>query len=143
MGDFQFKNLSVRLFPAQDVGDHVCIDAFTCDDTHTCGDLNSCGPLSECDPCTFCTHQTCGDPLTNQVVLARDVEAMRESLAAHKQRLQDAIERVETQEAQLAARTRASSLQEADLLREQLVAALAELDEYRAQLAGDQTPDPG
>jgi hypothetical protein len=141
VGDFLFRNLSVRLLPQGDAAADdrdVCVAGSTvCDQNHTCFDLDTCGPLSA----DTCTIQTCGDPLTNQVLLPEDPGQMRVELQRHIERLSLAQANLQQRAKRLDELTRPRTIEELDRLRAGLVDAIAELDEQRARLLSDQQPE--
>lgn len=132
MGDFLFKNLSVRLLPADDLD--TCLRGSFCDPWHTCFDRMSGPGGAGCGFCTFCTYQTCGDKFTNDVVVPADKSRLREELAAHKARLQAVIEDIERREKALEDDAKPKSIEELDALRASLTDAIAELDEQRGRM---------
>lgn len=192
MSEFRFKNLSVRLFPAEAqaareectccsyvVGCGPCTNTVTVD----CGPCTNtvtvdCGPCTNtisvvCGPCSnavsfncgICSNVTCGrctntatiDPGCFCSVLgAEPTKVMapfpvrrfagragdvRAELAALKTHLQQALADVEANERQMESAARPRTVEEIDQLRAQLMDAVAELDEQRAQLEKD-TPRP-
>jgi hypothetical protein len=154
MSEFVFKNLSVKLFPAEGEarpleGDCIdcsreCTNAFTCG---PCTDIPTCAAhpaTAECEdpvpghPCDRgCAPGTIPcDDFTNIVPIKADVGDILARVAARKEQVRQYLGEIEAGEWQLRARVQPRSVEEIDLLRSQLLAAVAELDEQRAELEG-------
>jgi hypothetical protein len=162
MADFVFKNLAVKLLPA-DAGDDALRAFEACTEPPECGTCTeiTCqgctSPSDQCGACTDCTGVTepCGSctvvtevechvctciqhtevPIVSAPDEFGDPGDVRAELEAHKAHLRDSL-------AQTArAERRPQSLAEVDELRAQLEQALAELEERRAVLA--KRPQPG
>jgi hypothetical protein len=89
------------------------------------------------------TDQACApgtipcDPFTNIVPLKADeVDGIRGRLVARKEQVRQYLGEIEAGERYLAAGGKPGTVEEIDQLRQQLLAAVAELDEQRAQLEG-------
>jgi hypothetical protein len=158
MSEFMFRNLSVKLYPAEGDARRVCLDPSTI--VNLCGmcTLQTCGICTQ--GCTgtvpvvnWCqlvgtTPIVCGadgptgyqDAHTNLVIPA--VGDLRADLASLKEVLRQQLAAVEVREQQVQAAAKPKSVEEIDQLKSQMQAAMAELDEQRAQLQGG-TAAPG
>jgi hypothetical protein len=150
MPEFMFRNLSVKLFPAED-DRTACADATTvvdcspfqtqcgctnlCTGTFSCRQLCSATPsqMIACDPTS--RSPTIQGPHT-ELVFRADAASSREELAALKRDLRAQLADVEAMEQSLEDAGKPSTVDEIDGLKEQLLAAVAELDEHRARLTG-------
>jgi hypothetical protein len=147
MTEFMFRNLSVKLFPAND---EACADATTQPECTPCTHLIT-GPHESCDhtcfgapsipiavgpvcdgPPTFVNHV---DSTTNLISpVSGDI---RFELTRLKGDLRRQLAAVAVQEQELLAAARPTTVEQIDMLKAQLLATVAELDEQRAQLTGD------
>jgi hypothetical protein len=176
MGDFVFKNLSVKLLPAEGEvpGDECgactkctdatfcancthcteCTDCTICSAVTDCGNCTNCTVCSgttDCGECTHCTAPTCGVctcaantdvPIASEPFDVARGGDLRSELAAHKQRLRQAIALVEEEERKLEERGKPRSIEEIDMLKAHFLEAIAELEEQRAKLEADADPEP-
>jgi len=187
MGDFVFKNLSVKLLPAEgdapqgdaDRGECACCSYVVgCGDTGGCGCTRTvtCGECTGTPTCRGCTNspctqgETCGactqgctectdnptnctdcgacscsgtiDIVSEPEFDVRRVGDVRSELAAHKERLRQAISQVEDEERKLETRGKPQSIEEIDQLRSHFLDAIAELDEQRGKLESGEEPRP-
>ena len=165
MPEFMFRNLSVKLYPAG--GDPQlrlrdrtnftdCTPWFTFNQCMlACSDNPSipqvCGSPDTTDG--YCVDNTQGecdlasraggfvDDRTNVIIPpGTDIRAELSRLKVVLQRKVDAVD-TRIQEVENAAKPR--SVEQIDDLKSQLLAAVAELDEQRAQMEGDQPPASG
>jgi hypothetical protein len=149
--EFMFRNLSVKLFPAEGDALQVCQDRTTqvvdcspwqtacgctnlCTGTFACQQLCSATPsrMIACDPTT-----RSGDWLGphTEIVLPADADP-RQELALLKDSLQKTMAVVEAKQADLERAAKPTSVEQIDELKTQLLSAVAELDEQRARMAG-------
>lgn len=164
MADFVFKNLSVKLLPADAGADAVrsfeaCTEPPECgictevtcvgcsDPSDVCGNCTQCtGTTDPCGACTMCTEltcQVCTCAAHTEIPIASapedfglaDAGDARAELAAHKAHLRNSLAHVAQAE------RKPQSLEEADELRARLQEALAELEERRAVLEARTRPD--
>ena len=150
MSEFVFRNLSVKLFPAEGEGrplegdcidcSRVCTNAFTCGpctDTPTCANHPDTAECVDAVSDKGCAPGTIPcDPFTNIIPIKADMGDVRARVAARKEQVHQYLGEIEAGEWQLRARVQPSSVEEIDQLRSQLLAAVAELDEQRAELEG-------
>jgi len=205
MGEFSFKNLSVKLFPEVALAegaalaceccsyewhcdDCSCTDTPTapdcgpCTDTPTgpecgaCTDGETCGPCSvgetgtpcegpsdDCFPCTdFDPSIRCGDETCLEdtgchhsvtIVVAppedegfpaggrRSADVIRAELALLRTELRQAMGLPPEREEEAEAPGKPRTVEEVDRLRDALLGAVAELDEYRARIEGERPPE--
>jgi hypothetical protein len=152
MGEFMFRNLSVKLFPVEGEARQGCQDRSTL--------------VELCTPCTqlctgtvppACEHQGCTrepsipivvpphcdgpgtspgyvDTATHIILPAGDVAT---ELAALKLSLRRSLAVVEAREQDLQAAAKPTSIEGIDYLRAQLLEAVTELDEQRARIQGE------
>lgn len=184
MGEFVFKNLSVKLLPAEGdapqgdgrdcaccsyvVGCNGATDAgcgctrSPCTESPTCrGCTNNpctngptCGQCTNDVTCGICTRgdsmsgcSSCSCAGTIDIVSEPEFDVkrtgdIRSELAAHKERLRQAIAQVEDEERKLETRGKPQSIEEIDQLKTQFLDAIAELDAQRGRLATGEEPPP-
>jgi hypothetical protein len=144
MTEFMFRNLSVRLFPADD---EACADANTCT---PCTHLIT-GPPESCDHTCFgmpsipiTVKPICDSAATNPGYVDTTTKLIspvfgdaRTELGRLKDDLRRQLAAVEATERGLVAAARPTTVEEIDTLKSHLLATVAELDEQRAQLSGD------
>lgn len=149
MSEYTFRNLSMKVFPTE-VSDRGCVDGTSrvlgctpctelCTGTVTpCDDPPLCTAVAESVPIVkgpFCngpgTSPGYVDTTTNIILPAGDAAA---ELATLKQSLRVAMSAVEAAEEQVRAGSGLDVVAGVDRLRDQLMGAVAELDEYRDQL---------
>ena len=160
MSEFMFRNLSVRLYPAG--GDvRFCQDRFTqpVDPTiFNCPQACTMNPsiVQVCpDPstresyCVAVTNRFCDatsqvaqiDFLTN-IILPANAD-IRAELGALRADLERKMAAVDARQREYEDAAKPKSVEQIDALKAQMLAAVAELDEQRAQLEGDgQAPAP-
>lgn len=145
MGEFLFKNLSVKLLASDEEAGDECGECTNC---------TACSGTTDCTQCTFCTDNmtclvcTCAGHTDVLIASAPDdtagtVISFREELASHKNRLRQAIAEIEEQERGQPAYDEPSSIEEIDELKARLSEAIAELDERREQMDADREVGPG
>jgi hypothetical protein len=150
MPEFMFRNLSVKLFPAEDEA-RVCRDRTTqvvdCSPFLTaCGCTNLCTGTYHCQQACSATpsHKIACDPTSRsgdlvtmhtEIVFSAEADP-RQELAVLKDSLQKQLAVVEARQADLEKSSMPTSVEQIDELKTQLLAAVAELDEQRARMAG-------
>ncbi len=159
MPEFMFRNLSVKLYPAEGDVRQACQDRTTqlvvincspwqtaCGCTQTCtGTYTPCQGLCTMDPSIpiFCDPTTRSGSYIGphtEIVLPANAD-VRQELALLKRNLQRGLEAVEARQLAEKNAAKPASLEEIDSLKEQLLAAVAELDAQRAQMeSGGATP---
>jgi hypothetical protein len=149
MSEFTFRNLSVKVFPTE-VADRGCVDGVSkvvacspctelCTGTYTpCDDPPLCTAMADSIPIVvgpYCngpgTSPGYVDTHTNLILPVGDAAT---ELAALKQSLRVAMSAVEAAEEQLQSDQGLSVVDGIDRLRDQLMGAVSELDEYRGQI---------
>ena len=139
MGEFLFKNLSVKL---------LANDEEAADECGECTNCTACSGTTDCTQCTFCTDNmtclvcTCAGSTDILIASAPDdtagtVISFREELATYKDRLRKAIAEIEEQERAQSAYDEPSTVEEIDELKARLSDAIAELDQRREQMNSD------
>lgn len=158
MSEFVFRNLSVKLFPAEgqprpfeggcedsrvmdcDACSTECTNMFTCGpctDTPTCGDHPATAECVDALTDEACARGTIPcDSFTNIVPLKADVGDIRTRVAARKEQVRQYLGEIEAGERYLESGGKPGTVEEIEQLRSQLLAAVAELDEQRAELEG-------
>jgi hypothetical protein len=140
MGEFMFRNLSVRLLPTDSRSPHCPgpDSVMTWCGTSTTQRVDVV-PTLWCEGVTrlpFCEPLPSWIPVTlTNIVTVPPVDEVAQ-LATLKEGLQTRIARIEARERYLAEAAKPASVQQIDDLKAQLLAAVAELDEQRAQVEG-------
>lgn len=148
MPEFMFRNLSVKLYPAEGNESFDWRNPWTCWATPTtqviyCPDPST--EMSYCDPTSthFCDSASRWgsfvDPNTAVVIPAG--ADLRQELTALKANMQKEMAVVDARLAEIESAAKPNSVEQIDSLKSQLLAAVDELDQQRAQLEdGGQAP---
>jgi hypothetical protein len=154
MPEFMFRNLSVKVYPFEGGNRLACQDWTT--------QVINCGPCTQFPAtyvqvcpnlCTqtpsipiYCDPQSAGpfNVDTHTVTVSPTSGNELEELAVLKDHLQKSMAAVDARQVELQNAARPTSVEQIDDLKSQLLAAVAELDEQRAQLeGGGQAPAAG
>jgi hypothetical protein len=155
VSEFMFRNLSVKLFPAETASAGIgamqaifqCLPCsqppslvYACTQTPT---WVLVGPTGGFPGCGGGTSETVFGNNGGVVVLPAFQAGSHEQLAQLKSELQRSLDAVDAQRQHLEQAAQPKSVEEIDNLKAQLLGAVAELDEQRARMTGGQPPTSG
>jgi hypothetical protein len=148
VSEFMFRNLSVKLHSpsAGTPGDEAHLAYCPYPSVNCCGCSAIQTVLVVCDPASQSTlscnalTNSCDPPYGFDTFFSGGGTDGREQLAQLRLHLQRSLAAVDARQQEIENAAKPKSVAEIDSLKSQLLAAVAELDQQRAQMTGEQPP---